>query len=288
MNSKILISILTVSAFTFACAGGGGGTGGGTGGSGGAGGAGGSGEVIFKAQGKASIHPVAAQVLADAGTIDGLYLRVEEPLKVALNDPLGYFGTVTLDNTGAFEVKDISSELVNLGVAAGVVETLDGGAVTRVVRTATVIFDVALEQAKPSKDILNAKSYAVPVAFHDKLTAAVTPAKIGMIASGKSTLISSGFILGQVVDSAGKPVAGAKISTTPAALADNVFYPTADVSSTGPSTSSNGLFVYVHTGADVATFRFNVEGKPEYKQRNAGAAKDACLVVTVYPGTTAP
>ena len=54
-------------------------------------------------------------------------------------------------------------------------------------------------------------------------------------------------------------------------------------------TSSRGLFVFVHDGTDnVAQFSFDVMGATNYRRRSAGAAKNACLVMTVYPGTTAP
>ena len=49
----------------------------------------------------------------------------------------------------------------------------------------------------------------------------------------------------------------------------------------------NGLFLYEHNGVSYSIFSMNVEGKPEYKKRGAGASKDVALVLTVYPGSTA-
>lgn len=270
-----------------------GGTGGmgGTGGGGGAGGAGGgSDEVLFKATGTVKIHPIAAAFLADAGIdagIVGLTVRVEEPLKVALSNPDGVFSTQTLDATGAFEAKNISSLDVSLGVAVGVFDPTDAG--TRVVRSATVIYDVALQDSKPTKDITGT-GYAVPVAFHDKLTALITEAKIKMItgANNKGTLVEAGFLLGRIVDAQGKPVTGAKIAPKPASLVSGFFYPSADLTSLGTATSSNGMFIYVHSGGDVNTFRFSVDSQPDYKERNAGARKDACVAIDVFPGLVAP
>jgi len=252
--------------------------------------AGGSDEVIFNVSGTARVHPTAEGFLADAGLdagLLGLTVRVEEPLKVALSNPDGVFSTQTLDATGRFEAKNLSSLDIQLGVAAGIFDPTDAG--TRVVRSATILFDVALQNDKPTKDVTGT-AYAVPVAFHDKLTAAVTEAKIRMItgANNKPNLFEAGFILGRVVDAQGKPMAGAKISPTPAALVSGFFYPTADLSGVGPSTSSNGLFIYVHTGDAVNTFRFTVDQQPSYNQRNAGARKDACVVIDVYPGLVAP
>jgi hypothetical protein len=266
--------------------------GGNDGGGGGAGGSGGGStdEVIFRVSGTVKVHPVAAAFLADAGLVaglEGLTVRVEEPLKVALSNPDGVFSTQTLDSTGAFEAKNLSSLDINLGVAVGVFDPTDAG--TRVVRSATILFDVALQDKKPTKDVTGT-GFAVPVAFHDKLTAAITDAKIRMLTgvNDKGTLFEAGFILGRIVDAQGKPVAGAKINPSPANLVNGFFYPTADLSGLGTATSSNGVFVYVHNGGAVNTFRFTVAQQPDYLQRNAGARKEACVVIDVYPGLVAP
>lgn len=246
-------------------------------------------EVIFKVSGTAKIHPIAIDFLADAGTtasIVGLTLRVEEPLKVALSQPGAIFGTQILDSTGNFEATKISSLDVSLAVAAGIFDDVDGG---RVVRSATILYDVALEAGKPTKDITGT-AFAIPTAFHDKLTSTVTAAKIHAITkdTDAGTLINAGFILGRVVDGTGKPVAGATITPSPSSLQIGFFYPSADLNSLGTSTSSNGLFLYVHNGGEVNQFSFTVANQSTYKKRNAGATHDACLVVDVYPGTVAP
>jgi hypothetical protein len=240
----------------------------------------------IRVAGTVTLFPAAAPLLADAGVTfspEGLTLRVEEPLKVALNDPSGVFGTVTLGADGAFSVAKVPTDLVNLGIAAGVRDTQDGG---RVVPSATTLYDVALAMEKPRGDLLGTTGYAVPTRFHDALTAAITPARIKQLTASngmKGTLLEAGFILGRVVDANGAPLAGVTITPTQATLQPAFFYPTADLTSTGAATSSNGLFVYVHNGGDVLTFRFSVANRPEYKQRNAGATKEACLVVTVAP-----
>lgn len=259
---------------------------------------GGTTEVIFSASGTASVHPLGAAFLADAGLsnpgVAGLQLRIEEPFKVAVGDPLGVFGTKILDATGTFTVPDISSELVNLGVAAGIRDdSADGGSSARIVRSATVIYDVALEGEKPRGDITNGKAYAIPTPFHDRLNAALGTATIQGVTSGsgggnQSTLQAAGWVLGRVVDSAGAPVAGVTITASPSSYTAQFFYPNADFTGTGAATSANGTFIFVHKGGDVATFRINVNGRSEYKQRNLGAAKDAALVLTYYPGTTPP
>lgn len=256
---------------------------------GGSGGAGGSDEVLFDVSGTAAIYPEGIGLLVDAGvstSVAGLTLRVEEPLKVALNDPLGVFSTATLDATGSFSASMISSELVNLGVAAGVVD--DAG--TRAVRSATVVWDVAFEQKKPDKNLTGAKAWVLPKPLHDKLTAAITEATIlGFTSNQKRTLVEAGCVLGRVVDATGAPVSGVTLTSMTASLNPKFVYPNAALTGTGTMTSSNGLFVFVHDGSDnVAQFSFDVVGAMNYRRRSAGAAKNACLVMTVYPGATAP
>ena len=255
--------------------------------------AGGTGEVIFKVTGVARVHPVAADFLADAGqtlNLIGLTARVEEPLKVALSQPDGVFSTQLLDGGLTFSATNISSFDVSLAVAAGIFDATDAGN-PRVIRSATVLFDVALEEGKPTKDITGT-AYAVPTAFHDKLTAAVGAATIRSLnESGfdAGTLIEAGFILGRVVDATGKPVSGITISPADNKFKPGFVYPTADLNGVGAATSSNGLFLYINNGsATVAQFSFTLAGQPTYKKRNAGAAHDACLVADIYPGTTAP
>lgn len=244
--------------------------------------------------GTVTMHPDALALLADAGastSVAGLTLRVEEPFKVALNNPDGVFHTQTLDAGGEFYAPTVPTDLVTLGIAAGVRD--DTGA-ERVIRSATTLYDVALmDGAKPAADITGGKGYAVPVQLHDALNAAVGEATIRSLTgtTDAGTLIAAGFILGKVVDASGTPVSGVTVEplgSAAASKAARLFYPTADFSSTAAATSATGLFVYVHNGGDVDTFQFRIAGRSEYKQRNAGAAKDACLVLPVFPGTTQP
>jgi hypothetical protein len=238
----------------------------------------------FNVSGTAKMFPEGAALLADAGqstSIAGLRLRVEEPFKIAINenDPLGIFSTALLDAGGEFSASNVDPELVTLGVAAGIRDESDAG---RVIRGATTLWDVTL-QGKPDHDITGAKAWAVPTMFHDALTAAVGPAQIGAVTNGaKATLFAAGFILGRIVDANGAPVAGATLTPT-GTIVGKFFYPTSDFTGTGTSTASNGLFVYVHNGGPVQTFRFNVTGHSEYPTRTGGATGNACLVITVSP-----
>jgi hypothetical protein len=249
--------------------------------------------LLISTAGTASVWPIAQAWMTDAGSaipsMEGLTLRIEEPLKVALDDPEGIFATVTLDATGNFSVANVPVDLVNLGVAAGILDLTDAG---RVTRAATILYDVAVLNEKPSADIIQAKAYALPRAFHDQLTAAITPAVIlSHTGNQHTTLEGAGFILGQIVDAEGKPVARAEVEPSFSSYESRIYYLTEDLTGTRPrpdGTSDNGVFLYVHTGGEVDTFRFGVKNRPEYLQRNAGAIRDAAVIMTVYPGQTEP
>jgi hypothetical protein len=270
---------------------------------------------IITVAGKVFVHPEAKGFLADAGypelALTGLTVRVEEPLLVALDpsNPSAVFGSRTLDATGNFTVGDVRTEIVTLGIAAGVRDDSDAGLRccstcgaladggcpfvpdTKVVRSATVLYDVTFASGtKPEEDVRGGKAYAIPSEFHAKLNAAVTPTRIlQLTGSSQSTLVGAGFVLGRVVDTAGVPVAGLKVSAD-TTVTDRIFYPSADLSTVGTDgTSSNGLFVYVYNGeAAPSQFPFTIQGRSEYKLRKAGAARGAGLIVTVFPGNTEP
>lgn len=272
-------------------------------------------DIEITVSGTAYIHPEAAKWFQSQGLpqppVEGLTLRVEEPLKVVLGQTdLGIFGEVTLGADGKFSVSHVRTELVNLGIAAGILDTSDAGApdggvysdggccipAKRVVRAGTAVYDVQLaDGVKPRADISGAKAYAIPTLFHDQLTQAVGEAQIRAItANQQKTLIGAGYILGQVVDAQGAPVAGVKVNPEAMPqLKSQFFYPNADftqcTTSGGPGTSANGLFIFVFDAKnEPLTFTFGIENRPEYKKRNAGAAKDTSLVLMVYPGDKAP
>jgi len=119
---------------------------------------------LFNVSGTAAIFPEALPLLADAGvstTVAGLRLRVEEPFRIALNDndALGIFSDAILDAGGEFSASQVSTDYITLGVAAGVRDDTDAG---RVVRTATTLYDVALEGKKPDHDRSRRKAGSFP------------------------------------------------------------------------------------------------------------------------------
>jgi hypothetical protein len=261
---------------------------------------------IITVSGTASLYPPAAGWLADAGlmppAIDGLTVRVIEPYKVAFGDSTGVFGQQVLAAGDSFSIPNVETSQVVLGVAtdlhdwgAGVCDSgvpmEDAGCTRpRVMPVATAIYDVRLAGTPPQADITQAASYALPTAFHDQLTAAVTPELISNITDGgnvQTTLIGAGFILGQVVDSSGQPVPG--VAVNPSSNASQFFYPSDDFQSVNQTgTGSQGLFLYVHNATQVATFTFTIANHPEYLERNGGASAGAGLIEIVFPGKTAP
>lgn len=250
-------------------------------------------EIFVDVSGKVFVYPEGEKYLADAGlpalSLAGLTLRVEEPFLVATGNEAGIFGSMVLDETGTFSHAAVSTDDVVLGIAAGVVDTRDAG-ISPVIRSATVLYDVVLLDKKPTENITQGKAYAVPRPFHDALTAAVGNDKIQALTGSaqRTTLFEAGFTLGRIVDASGKPLAGLKVTPIPSSLSANIFYPNAELTGTQERTSSHGIFLFVHNGGDVQTFKYTVADHPEYKQRQAGAVKSSCLVTDVYPGVTPP
>jgi hypothetical protein len=238
----------------------------------------------IKVSGKVQYYPGSIPTTGPVPEVTGFVARVEEPFKVATDNPLGVFFTQTLDVTGTFSAPSVPVELITLGLAVGIVE--DGG--MRLVRSATSIYDVAANDGrKPTADVINTKAYVLPIEFHNKLTAAIGEGAIKPLNTiDAGTLVQAGFILGKIVDSTGMPVMGQTIEplgTTAAAKRLRVFYPNADFTGVGAATATHGIFVYVHNGEGVDTFKFKITGKPEYKERNAGAKFGAALILDVSP-----
>lgn len=241
----------------------------------------------IRVSGRADVLPEAARLLQSRGqplpSLDGVPLSIEEPLRLSVNDLNASLGTGALSADGAFSVDDVPVREVHLSMAVGL--TAPG-----LVHTATVIYDTAFTGARPRTDLVDARAWAVPEAFHDALTAAVGESRLrGHTGDKATTLRDAGFVLGRVVDADGRPVAGARVKPDRDDLADRVYYPTPDFSAvTQDGTDADGLFLYVHTGADADTFRLSVDGADAYTPRNVGAAPGWGLFLTVYPGSYPP
>jgi hypothetical protein len=247
----------------------------------------------IRVSGTAQVLPLAATWLATvkkpAPTLSGLSLAIEEPLKAASGDPTAILGSVSLDASGSFRVTNVQTGGLVLGLGSLVDDPSHRG---DIVPSATSLFDIALEDGRPSVDLIDAKVFVLPSAFVDQLSQAISaPEILAMTHQTFDQLIEAGFILGQVVDSKGVPVSGALIDTGDADRNNRFVYPAEDLfSASRAGTSANGLFVYVHDGTATgpSPFTFAVKDMPDYKARNGIAAPGVGLVVTVFPGTTPP
>jgi hypothetical protein len=241
----------------------------------------------IRVSGRAEVLPEAARLLESRGqpvpSLAGVPVTVEEPLRLAVNDVNATFGTGALAGDGAFGVDEVPVREVHQSLAVGL-------AAPGLVRTATVIFDTAFTGGRPRTDLIDARAWALPEAFHDALGAAVGESRLrGHTGDTATTLRDAGFVLGRVVDGEGRPVAGVRVTPDRSELADRVYYPTADLGGVGQEgTGADGLFLYIHSAADAETFRLGVDGAEGYTPRNAGAAPGWGLVLTLYPGQHPP
>jgi hypothetical protein len=243
--------------------------------------------LLITVTGRAEVLPEASRLLTEQGypppSLAGLPLIIEEPLRVGVKDPSATFASGNLDEEGEFFISDVPVKDIHLSLAASLEH--EG-----FVRASTIVFDTAFTRSRPRTDVIGARVWALPMALHDALTSAVGPEALSVHSEGRArTLQEAGFVLGRVVDAAGQPVAGARVQIDQSERAARLYYPSADLTQVGrDSTSANGLFLYVHTGAETETFRVNIDGSEGYTWRNAGATPGHGLVLTLFPGASAP
>jgi hypothetical protein len=243
------------------------------------------------ASGKVELHPDALAFLADAGltppSVEGLRLELVDPLLAASQDPQAVFAEQTLGAEGGFSASGLDTAQWSLGLAARTFAP-DGGLV---VPSATVLYDTLLAQGVPQGDLAGLRAYALPVPFVDQLSLAVGVGRVGELTDGgHATLAQAGFVLGKVVDAAGAPIEGAKLEIAePAGRPERLLYPDLSLAGAGQGgTAAHGLFLFVHHGGPHDAFQFTLEGRPEYRARNAAVASGGGLVLWVYPGPQVP
>jgi hypothetical protein len=228
----------------------------------------------IQVSGTASVHPAAKVWLADAGlpqpVLTGLAIQFEDPLKAGLNDPDAGFATAVVSAAGEFSAPVVPTSEITVGLSGAF---RDPGGIT-IIPSSTVIWDVNFAQRRPRADLADVSVLALPEAFHDALTNAVGPTNIsGLTGAQHTTLRGAGFILGQVVNGDGDPVAGAQVTTNPVSLQNRVFYFSPTYGTPGPSqTSTNGLFLLVHDGGDPVQLKLQVS-TTGYGERGMVAAK---------------
>ena len=233
--------------------------------------------------GQAAVFPEAVGQGASAPALAGMALSVEEPLRVAVNDASATFGTGEVSEDGTFRITDVPVRDVHQGLAVGLAH--EG-----LVRSTTLVYDTAFTGTRPRTDIIDAKAWALPVAFVDQLGSAVGEPRLrGLTGDQASTLAAAGFVLGRVVDLQGQPVSGVRVALDRAELAERIYYPSEDLTSVNQAgTASHGLFLYVHSASGVESFQLSVEGSDTYVPRNVDAGPGLGVVLTVYPGRYAP
>ncbi len=243
--------------------------------------------LTISVSGRAELLPEAARLLEAQGQplprLEGVPLTLAEPLRLAVSDPGATLGSTALTSEGGFAVHQVPVRDIHLGLAA--VLAHEG-----FVPGATLVFDTARAGSRPRTDILDARAWALPRAFHDVLTTSLGEPRIRALTGDTTgTLDTAGFLLGRVVDGSGAPVAGARVTLDRPELAHRLYYPAADFQSAGQeATSASGLFVYVHSGGDMETFRLAVEGTQAYVPHGAGAMRGLGLVLTLAPGGAPP
>jgi hypothetical protein len=246
-------------------------------------------DLLITVSGQLQVLPEAAQYLAARDeappSFNGLAVRIEEPLRVAVNDPDAPLATGSLEGGNSFRVSDVPVRNILLSLSAGVGDASGTGGL---MRSSTIVFDTAFTQTRPRRDLVDTRAYALPMRYVDALTSAVGEDRLRALSGGQfSRLSETGFVLGRVVDAAGQPVSGARIAIDRPELAANLFYPGVEAAAVSAgSTGPSGLFLYLHTGGDVETFHLGVEGAPgTYVLRNAGAARGLAVLLTLSPGT---
>ncbi len=250
-------------------------------------------EPVIKVGGNIRNYPPAVGYLTDAGlpipALTGLTLRIEEPLDVALNPNTNegvFYSTTLADETAAFLAPEVDTAKVKTGIATGVRDDQDAGN-PRVIRAASVVYDELLKGAAKA-DIAGAVGFALPTAFYERLNTTITTATGANLPNG--SLIRAGFIVGQMLDGNGTPIAGVTVVPDSSVSSTKFFYPSVDfASATQAGTSANGMFVFVHTGSTTpatfnVTFQQGGAALAGFFDRRAGAATDAALIMQVIPG----
>lgn len=252
--------------------------------------------LVLKVTGTAEIHPAAVTWAVDAGvalpSLVGATARVEEPLRLALNenDQNAIFSSTVLDSSLSYTAEEVPNERVIVGLAVGFVDSADAG----LYRAASTIYDVTREDGKSATNINGKVAYALPQAFVDQLTTAIGSTNVSTASDNAgNTVGAAGFAIIRIVDAAGAPVLGAKLTysckTCAKALNGNQFWYLNDQLNAATSADANGttgaqgLVVYINKESLAHQIFIKVAGNDTYPEHSAGAKAGRGLTVTVSP-----
>ena len=230
-----------------------------------------SADLKIKVSGAVLVHPRAVDYLKsltppkDAPSVADQTFKIQEPFLAFTKSPDAVLATIEkVPADGKYSVADVPTKPIVLGLI-GTLSDARTGAAKLFAGCASPLFE-----GKPTADLADTKTYALPVSFIAKLTTATggDPAV--------SDLEKQGAILGQVVDATGKPVADLVVAA-PGKTPDQIKYIKADYSGVQDKTSANGLFVIPGKNDPV---NFTVSGHEEYGTHKAGSSEGSIFNLT--------
>ena len=238
--------------------------------------------------GRVRVFPPAEAWLTGRGTSltlpQGLSVAFDEPLQQALGDVGASLGMTPVSEEGGFAAASVPVRelVVGLGASLDPAASLETAGLTPGVTT--LLYDSRHSGMNPRDPIEGAEVFALPRAWLQALETAVGAAAPGTHAPGAPSLRQAGFVVGQVLDAAGVPVAGARVALEPPELAEALHYPDASLQGAGgESTGEAGLFLLVHDGGDVRTFTFTLMGEDPAPPHRGVLAKGRGLLLRVQP-----
>lgn len=265
-----------------------------------------SGASTISVAGTASVHPVAALFYgagkplgATPPSVVGRDVRIDEPLKVLLDDPTARLGKTQVGADAKFKVDSVVVDDVIIGmVAALVAASPDGGVTSCPLPTDSgfpdgspaycesfITTSSTLVEKKPNdgENITNAASLGIPVAFERYLSA-----KLGL--TPPNTLADKGWVMGYVVDATGNAVKGVEFDISVNAKKPTVQYFDDDFNpvATGGKTNKYGVFVLLAPGNPSQYSKpFPITGRSEFGCHKTGSAVGSAVALVydaAHPG----
>lgn len=237
--------------------------------------------------GHVTLFPPSATWLATRGATAaipaGLSVTFDDPLQRALGDAAAILATTPVAEGGSFAMDAVPVDTLVFGLGAGLepVEALESAGLADGITT--VLFDSLREGMNPREALTGTQVFALPQIWIQALEASVGAAALATRAPDAGSLQEAGFMVGQVIDAAGAPVAGARLEPSPPELADGLYYPTVSLQGHQEATDADGLFLLVHDGGDVRTFTFTLVGEEPTPPHRGVLARERGLLLRIRP-----